>query len=197
MQELCEKLCVISETETKETLINAINSERMRPIFTDIHVNISYLNKLYNKLSTDIIQHIITTRKIGIFSGILLVKIIQILKTDALIAQFFAFYTHEEIINIIEYDGSGFGQFKLNKKTYIYTTALQCLCGNINIRLFLYMIDYLEKYNLPILIHCNKYNMNILFTIDDEHIIMINRHDKYIIFKRSLRAAWIYNCIML
>ena len=179
---------LIAADISEDEKLALIDSHKYYAIFSTVNTKEQH-KLIYSYLQTLCIKHIITTRKISFFTDIFMGWLNYILKTHADIEAFFSFYTHKEIISIINY--TEINHVVINYKKVQYTFILKTIITN-NI-LYKYMKYYLEMHNIHMLIY--KQPNNRPHVIHQRVIVdaLIKYELKYK-YHNSLRNTWIMAC---
>ena len=205
--ELHHNLC----TELNELFITMLSTtEMMRIVDSNKYKDIfGYRNLTYNDIIDiiifigseyyDILLHIIFTRKI-IFSSGVIANIASSLNIKDDIIKFFSFYNDTEINNIICYDI--YNSMIYNGEQYYKTTLILYCITYKNTALYEYIMHY-SNINIlsifPLSTNNKRHTAQCLniYNLYKPDIDIIYDHEKTVIFRRSLRYAWMTSCILL
>ena len=141
------------------------------------------LKNIYNHLSRNIIDHIIMTRKIIIYNEITKLTITDSLRTTESACQFFSRYTVPEIIVLL----SG-----TCENAAIYYDGKYMRCALIFVCLY---YTNIHKKTDP----TGGTFISYATIVNKNHINydVIPKHEKSVVFGKSLRATWIMACIII
>ena len=191
--DLLDKFRVALYSTDPSKITELINSPVYYNIFSSVYSQYE-TDSIYSKLQQNDIKHIILTRKVSFFTNDLLDNIIIILDTLKRVKLFFSFYTHSEMIAIINYAYYDTG-IMYKKSIMQYAFIHKCLIKNII--LFNYMKHYLFKYNINIISHMVNILTNYNVTLINSNRInrKIALYDTKYVYNNSLRNMWILACI--
>ena len=194
--DFCKDAAYLTETERIELL----DTEKYYNLFMTERTSKTPGNKLTYYMTSGCIEHVITTRKILPLYYTFFTYVIYLFKNHVSVTKLFERYTKDEIINIITYDILQYQLVNINGSYYIYTFLLYSMI-TYNYVLFDYMLSYLVKYEIA-LPKIGVPNVAYVYNLYSEDsrvscIAQLNYHEAELIYKRSLRNAWITSCITI
>ena len=193
-------LLLLHGNKSEKSLYILIDSLRYNTFFSDMPPlgEDTYFINVYRKMPADVFLYIITTRKICTFVPETLTRIFLLLNTTEYISNFFSFYDHNEIINIIWHKWGWNDTIIIYEKLYTNSLLFRCVHNNKNIPMFKFIMDYLIINKLLI---CNVEISPgpdvVCYYIKKEYILLISEYDNLTIFRHSLRYAWMNACIII
>ena len=206
--ELCRQFMNETWQLSHKKIIKLVDTDKYIELFTyhNKTTGNDLLTKLYNSNSVRVILYIVTSRRLGTIANTTqlfhsdLYLILNCITKIAHITKFFSFYNDTEINNIIT--GDILDSSICHNNIFIINSLLFCYITCKDDLFFRYILDYVDRYNISVIVPTNnnrynyKYKYSNLLSKYPYQMNLIADHEIIIIFRRSLRYAWITICLL-
>ena len=193
--EFCDEI----KNKSDDEIITIINTASYYTIFSDyVHMHEHIPATIISTISEHAIKYIVLSRKLVIFSRLIMKKIISSLQTLNDINRFFSWYTHDEIIKILCYNTCGCTYYYRDNLVY-YTFIYSCMKG-VNELLLNYGLDYLQINDISTIVPAPLFMISMMTKHNIDNMYdngLLMHHEQLLqLFSESLRATWIKSCII-
>jgi hypothetical protein len=203
-----DKVCKLQDRIIEYFIINngyddyimysLLDAPENRGIFDDANISKLHLLYFFNYLKFKYIRVILTKSKVinkwNASTILYYPSLMQVFSDLTTTHAFFSFYTHEEIVKIINLPMQD-EWFMYNDKCFSHTFFYKCVNNSI---IKTYMFDYLSRHNISTFIPYDKilsHDNNIIINMESLDIII--NYEKGVTFTNSLRYNWIISCIKI
>ena len=159
--------------------------------------DINSCNLIYHYMTNDCFKHLVLSRKIAWQHRRILDKLMVSLIDETDITHFFSFYDRDEIIEMCKYDMGYNVLYSYNVNNIYCTYIMYCMMMHHSFAKSL--IKYCTDFNISaIRIADSTKTYNKICIMDYKNLLSkMNEHETALLYKCSLRNAWILQCISI
>ena len=187
---------IIKENTDTEYIKTILDSPKYYSVLS-MGIDADLCGIVYNNLTTECFRYLVLSRKIAWQNDVILIKLMQLLRSSVDIERFFSFYDHQEMIEMMQYDMGNFNPYVYRGKSIYFTYIIYCMATLYTHQFSQYLIKYCADYNISML-RLAKHGKGCLNIMHNKSLLCaIDEHETAVKYRRSLRNAWIIACITI